>query len=211
MAVSDLDDLEQFADNVKLRPNKSVAVPHRGAKASTFLPPHGLVHREEAAHPKAAVRREPVETAVTPATVSKRNSANLGRLISDYGALLEAFRERAKELEISREGIDSIAGWADGYASKLLGGEAAKRRKIIGPLSLGLMLGTLGLKMILVEDPESTTRTLTRRTPVNRANQRFGNVCRISAKLLPKPAQPAPAPLLTIVGTKRPARRGKYG
>ena len=54
-------------------------------------------------------------------------------------------------------------------------------------------------------------RTLALRTPVDRANQRFGNVCRISAKLLPKPAQPAPPPLLTIVGTKRPARRGKYG
>jgi hypothetical protein len=54
-------------------------------------------------------------------------------------------------------------------------------------------------------------RTLALRTPVDRANQRFGNVCRISAKLLPKPAQPAPPPLLTTVGTKRPARRGKYG
>jgi hypothetical protein len=102
-------------------------------------------------------------------------SARLGRLISDYQGLLEAFRDRAKELEISREGIDSIAGWADGYASKLLGGAAAKQRKIIGPLSLGLMLGTLGLKMILVEDPESTARTLTRRTIVDRSNQRFGN------------------------------------
>src|SRR3982074_3379034 len=117
--------------------------------------------------------------------------ATLGRLITDYGELLEAFRERAKELEISREGIDEIAGWADGYASKLLGGAAAKKRKVIGPLSLGLMLGTLGLKMILVEDPESTARTLTRRTPVDRANQRFGNVCRISATLLAKPSQTA--------------------
>ena len=106
--------------------------------------------------------------------------AHLGRLISDYGTLLEAFRERAKELEISREGIDEIAGWADGYASKLLGGAAAKRRKIIGPLSLGLMLGTLGLKMILIEDPEATARTLKRRAPVDRRQQRFGNVSRIT-------------------------------
>src|SRR3981081_885694 len=96
--------------------------------------------------------------------------ANLGRLISDYGALLEAFRERAKELEISREGIDEIAGWADGYAGKILGGERAKKRKIIGPLSLELMLGALGLKLILVEDPVATARTLARREPVDRAN-----------------------------------------
>lgn len=50
--------------------------------------------------------------------------------------------------------------------------------------------------------------SLALRTPVDRANQRFGNVCRISAKLLPKPSQPASPPLLTIVNTKR---RGKYG
>jgi hypothetical protein len=145
-------------------------------------------------------------------------SANLGRLISDYGGLLEAFRERAQELEISRAGIDQVAGWADGYASKLLGGAAAKRRKIIGPLSLELLLGALGLKLILIEDPEAAARTLARRTPVDRAQQRFGNISRILPKLLPPPSQPAsppsqPAspPRLTIVPTKRPARGGKYG
>jgi hypothetical protein len=132
-------------------------------------------------------------------------------LISDYGGPLEAFRERAQELEISRKGIDEIAGSADGYAGKLLTGAAAKRRKIIGPLSLELMLGVLGLKILLIEDDAGTARTIALRTPVSRNQQRFGNVCRISAKLLPKPAQPAPPPLLTIVGTKRPARRGKYG
>jgi hypothetical protein len=41
------------------------------------------------------------------------------------------------------------------------------------------------------------------RTPVDRANQRFGNVCRISAKLLAKPSQPASPPILTVVSGKR--------
>jgi hypothetical protein len=113
--------------------------------------------------------------------------AKLGRLISDYGGLLEAFRERAKELQISREGIDDIAGWADGYASKLLAGAAAKKRKIIGPLSLELMLGTLGLKLILVEDPEATARTLARRDPVDSRQQRFGNLNACAQKRLPSP------------------------
>ena len=103
-------------------------------------------------------------------------SAQLGRLISDYPGLVRAFRERANELDLSRSGIDEIAGWADGYAGKLLGSEAAKKRKVIGPLSLELMLGTLGLKMILIEDPEATARTLARREPVNRRQQRFGNL-----------------------------------
>jgi hypothetical protein len=73
------------------------------------------------------------------------------------------------------------------------------------------MLGTLGLKMILIEDPESTARTLTRRAPVDRRQQRFGNVCRIAAKLLEKSSWPTSPPLLTVVPAKRSARRSKYG
>jgi hypothetical protein len=52
------------------------------------------------------------------------------------------------------------------------------------------MLGVLGLKILLIEDDAPTARTLALRTPVDRANQRFGNVCRISAKLLPNLRSP---------------------
>jgi len=72
------------------------------------------------------------------------------------------------------------------------------------------MLGVLGLKVFLIEDEAATARTLALRTPVDRANQRFGNTCRISAKLLPPPSQPASPPQLRIV-SRRPARGGKYG
>jgi hypothetical protein len=71
------------------------------------------------------------------------------------------------------------------------------------------MLGVLGLKILLIEDDVATARTLALRTPVDRADQRFGNVCRISAKLLPPPSQPTLRPRLTVV-SKRPARGGKY-
>jgi hypothetical protein len=140
--------------------------------------------------------------------------ASIGRQLLSSLTVSDAVRVsgRLQELEISREGIDEIAGWADGYASKLLAGAAAKRRKIIGPLSLGLMLGTLGLKMILVEDPESTARTLKRRTPVDHRQQRFGNVSRLTPKLLPPPSQPAPPPVsrahLRVIQGKR--RGSKY-
>jgi hypothetical protein len=76
-------------------------------------------------------------------------------------------------------------------------------KKKMWPIALESMLGVLGLKILLIEDDAATARTLALRTPVDRANQRFGNVCRVSAKLLPRPSR--------IVGTKRPARRGKYG
>ena len=69
------------------------------------------------------------------------------------------------------------------------------------------MLGALGLKIVVIEDEAATARTLALRTPVDRANQRFGNCCRLSTKLLEKPAPP----LLTVVPAKRSARRSKYG
>ena len=65
------------------------------------------------------------------------------------------------------------------------------------------MLGALGLQILVLEDAAATARTLALRTPVDRANQRFGNVCRISAKLLPPP--------LTIVASAKTRRGSKYG
>jgi hypothetical protein len=66
------------------------------------------------------------------------------------------------------------------------------------------------VKILIIEDEAATARTLALRVPVDRANQRFGNVCRISATLLPPPSQPTLRPRLTVV-SKRPARGGKYG
>jgi hypothetical protein len=136
--------------------------------------------------------------------------ATLGRTISDYRTLVETCRARADELGISRLEIDRLGGLPAGYAGKLLGKDGADgRKKKMWPIALESMLGVLGLKILLIEDDAATARTLALRTPVDRANQRFGNVCRISAKLLPKPSQTASPPLLTIVADKR--RRGsKY-
>jgi hypothetical protein len=138
--------------------------------------------------------------------------ANLGRTISDYRTLVETCRQRADELGLSRLEIDRLGGLPTGYAGKLLGkdGEGGRKKKM-WPVSLEAMLGVLGLKILLIEDDAATARTLALRTPVDRANQRFGNVCRISAKLLAPPSQPASPPLLTVVPAKRSARGSKYG
>jgi hypothetical protein len=139
--------------------------------------------------------------------------AELGRLISDYRTLVETCRARADELGISRLEIDRLGGPPVGYAGKLLGkdgGAPGRKHKKMWPIALESMLGVLGLKILLIEDDAATARTLALRTPVDRANQRFGNVCRISAKLLPPPSQPGSPPVLTVVTDKR--RRGsKYG
>jgi hypothetical protein len=112
-------------------------------------------------------------------------------------------------LALSRLEMDRLAGLPSGYTAKLLD-KIENSKKRIWPVSLEATLGVLGLKMILVQDDTATARTLALRKPVNHRQQRFGNVCRISAKLLPPPSQPATPPMLTVVSTKRQARGGKY-
>lgn len=72
--------------------------------------------------------------------------------IIDYDGLHSAIRARADEIGITREQIDLAAEWPSGYASKIL---APVPFKTLGRQSLGPMLAILGLKVILVEDPEA--------------------------------------------------------
>jgi hypothetical protein len=135
--------------------------------------------------------------------------------------LLETCRARADELELSRLEIDRLGGLPTGYAGKLLGkdgGASGRKHKKMWPVALESMLGVLGLKILLIEDDAATARTLALRTPVQNHQQRFGNVCRISAKLLPKPSQPAspvkePAPRshLRVIQSKRRGSKRAYG
>jgi hypothetical protein len=136
--------------------------------------------------------------------------ATLGRTISDYRTLVETCRQRADELGISRLEIDRIGGLPSGYAGKLLGRDGGgPRQKKMWPVALESMLGVLGLKILLIEDDAATARTLALRVPVDRANQRFGNVSRLTPKLLASAQQPVGPPALTIVGGGR-KRAGKY-
>src|ERR1700732_2545866 len=153
-------------------------------------------------------RKPPVRLSISPAPArafgrpqppprsADNMGATLGRVITDYKTLVEICRQRADELEISRLEIDRLGGLPAGYAGKLLGKDGAapgRKHKKMWPVALESMLGVLGLKILLIEDDAATARTLALRTPVDRANQRFGNVCRI-ATLLEKPSQPTPPP-----------------
>jgi hypothetical protein len=145
--------------------------------------------------------------------VNPMRGATLGRVITDYRTLVETCRARADELEISRLEIDRLGGLPTGYAGKLLGkdGDAPGRKhKKMWPVSLESMLGVLGLKILLIEDDAATARTRALRTPVQANQQRFGNVSRLTPKLL-APPQPAPTSRahLRVIQGKR--RGSKYG
>ena len=84
------------------------------------------------------------------------------RNIADYHAIARA---RADELSLTREGLDRLAGFGSGHASKLLASIPTKR---VGPVTFGTLNGALGMKLVAVEDLES----MQAHAVVRSANQR---------------------------------------
>jgi hypothetical protein len=80
----------------------------------------------------------------------------------DYAGLQNLLRERAEALNISRSTLDSIGGFAAGHSSKLLAPGQLKR---FGPITLGLMLQSLGVRLVLVEDAAALKRISPQLTP----------------------------------------------
>jgi hypothetical protein len=75
--------------------------------------------------------------------------------VTDYDGLITAIRARMRELGVTNETIDSITGLQSGYVGKLL---APSRIKHLGSMSFGVMLQGLGLKLIVVEDAETSAK-----------------------------------------------------
>jgi hypothetical protein len=210
------DALEEIAAQTSKRVNERT----KRGKINWDFPPN-LEHTHVAYETKPASAPPSNGKRAAAPTVSKRNSANLGRLITDYRTLVDTCRARADELELSRLEIDRLSGLPTGYAGKILGkdgSEPGKKHKKMWPIALESMLGVLGLKILLIEGDAATARTLALRTPVDRANQRFGNVSRLTPMLLTPPSHPAaeakdPKPAsrshLRVIQGKR--RGGKYG
>lgn len=94
------------------------------------------------------------------------------RACSSYLDVIHGLRERADQLQISRQSIDDLSGLSDGYAAKLL---AIPPVKVIGFMSMEPLFSTLGVRLMLVEDTAATARTVERRAPVKTNHQRFGN------------------------------------
>jgi hypothetical protein len=70
-------------------------------------------------------------------------------IVTSMPELIDAIRARRDELNISHETIDDIAGLPSGYTSKLL---APSPIKNLGWMSLGAILGALGIGLVVIED-----------------------------------------------------------
>lgn len=79
--------------------------------------------------------------------------------VKDYDGLIEALKRRACELDLTNQTIDELAGLQSGYTGKLFG---PRQGRSLGGVSFGLMLQTLGVGVVLVEDPEALARIAAR-------------------------------------------------
>jgi hypothetical protein len=76
---------------------------------------------------------------------------------SDYDGMLQALRARAEQRKVATtsEAIADVSGLPDKYMQKLIGSKPVRR---IGMISLGPILGVLGVKLVMVEDPAALAR-----------------------------------------------------
>lgn len=72
-----------------------------------------------------------------------------------YHELQLIFRARKEELKLSNNALDDIAGLPEGLAGKLL---SDPPRKNMGITTFGYVAMALGLKLIVVEDPEAAKK-----------------------------------------------------
>ena len=75
--------------------------------------------------------------------------------VTDYESYVEVMRAVSTRRQLTREGLDRVAGLPSGYAGKLL---ALPPMKAVGPASMGPTCGALGIKLFVVEDPEAIER-----------------------------------------------------
>jgi hypothetical protein len=90
--------------------------------------------------------------------------------VATYEDLHYILRLRADSLDVSRETIDQLGHFADGYASKVLRNDPKLR---IGWWCMGDMLAVLGLRLVVIEHGKAAAKLKKR----NSSNVRNGRMC----------------------------------
>ena len=119
-------------------------------------------------------------------------------VVRDYDGLRAALRARADQLQVTRLVLDDATGLPAGYCAKLL---APVPSKNLGCVSLGLLLGALGLKLLVVQDDEALARIkgklVLREQPMQSAGQHGPVVIKLSRRRLRKLARLGAAARMT--------------
>jgi hypothetical protein len=159
--MSELDDLEDVATVTSYRGNVG-SRPSQNIRPRWFVSPS--IERAAAAREKPTPTPAPRPKTAEPSATPRMLAA--ARMISDYTEFVEAIRDRADELGMTRLELDHQAGIQSGYSGKLL---SRNHIKGFGKLSLGPVLGALGLRLVLMEDTAQTQKIRARMTLRERA------------------------------------------
>jgi hypothetical protein len=84
-------------------------------------------------------------------------------LIRDMPGMVEVFRDRIRELQITHATVDALSGLPDGYCSKLMCG-----MKRPGPIAIQAMCGALAIGFVPVIDESQADRMRDRWEPRKR-------------------------------------------
>jgi hypothetical protein len=106
-----------------------------------------------------------------PESQPRRRGRRVLAQVMDYAGLIGALRQRCDELNLTFDVLDEIAGFTDRYAAKLLAPTARPVRRL-GHMSMGALLGALGVRIVLVEDREALAKVRARYRPRKYARPR---------------------------------------
>jgi hypothetical protein len=107
---------------------------------------------------------QPLVSAGAPSARCRARGPRVLATVTDYAGLIGALRQRCDELNITFEQLDVVAGFTDNYSSKILSPSLRPIRRL-GHMSTGAILGALGLKLAVIEDPAQLARVRDRYRP----------------------------------------------
>ncbi len=90
-------------------------------------------------------------------------------VVRNYTELVDALARVKNFLQLSNETLEQVAGLCAGHADKMLG---PSRAKTVGPRSLDLLLGALGLELVVRPNPEAAKKMASRWEPRDRKQVR---------------------------------------
>jgi hypothetical protein len=155
-----LDLLEEIDEQAAYTANAGTRDKKRWRAGCLSLSPQFQRAKVARAAPVQAAPETPPAAASEPeaAPGAPGEPAAVPRVITTREELVDLIRRRRDELGLTHQTIDGIAGFQDGYTSKLL---APNPIKNFGPMSLEAMLGALALgiaRVEFIEDPELAAR-----------------------------------------------------
>jgi hypothetical protein len=145
MAMSDLDDLEQLAEQTSVRVNE------RTKHGLGWALPPNFERAAAARESKAIAIPQPADIEPAPVATSQFHGAE----VVCYSELITQLRDRVGQIGVRYLDFDKLAGFAEGLSGKVFGSAQVKRLAVD---KLFDAIRAAGLRLRIEEDPEQTQK-----------------------------------------------------